>query len=162
MNPKIDFSHIPLRDIHLPGAVGWWPPAVGWWVAAVLLVSAVGFAWYRHRRAYRARAAGKAIKRVIAALDGGEEPGFCAQQMSVVLRRFAMSIEAGRDAVAGLTGRRWLRYLDSRWERESFSAGPGGALLIAPYVPAGRVDVSVVRALGAVCLEWIDAQRARR
>lgn len=161
MNPTIDFSKIPLRDIHMPAPVGWWPPAFGWWIALFAVLVAAGFVWYRFRRAYRVRAAGKAIKHVMAALDGGEEPGLCAQRLSIVLRRFAISVETGRDAVAGLTGRRWLKYLDSRWERDSFSAGPGDALLVAPYAPAGRVDAKHVRDLGAVCMAWIHAQRAR-
>lgn len=161
MNPTIDFSKIPLKNLHMPGPVGWWPPAFGWWILLFVLLAGLGFAAYRYRRAYRARAAGKAIQRVMAALDGGEDPSVCAQQLSIVLRRFAISVESGRDAVAGLTGKRWLKYLDSRWERDSFSAGPGETLLIAPYVPAGRADPQRVRDLGGVCMEWIRAQRAR-
>jgi len=42
MNPTIDVSQLPLRDIHLPGPVGWWPPAIGWWLVAALVLVAFG------------------------------------------------------------------------------------------------------------------------
>ena len=29
MNQTIDYTQLPLRDIHLPGAIGWWPPRLG-------------------------------------------------------------------------------------------------------------------------------------
>ena len=42
---------IPLRDLHLPDAIGWWPLAPGWW--GVLVILAVGLAyttWRLYRR----------------------------------------------------------------------------------------------------------------
>ena len=33
----MDPSEIPIRDLHLPEAIGWWPLAPGWWVLIVLL-----------------------------------------------------------------------------------------------------------------------------
>ena len=29
---------LPLQDVHLPAAPGWWPPAPGWWLAAAAIV----------------------------------------------------------------------------------------------------------------------------
>jgi hypothetical protein len=162
MNNSIDFSQIPLRDIHLPSPVGWWPLALGWWIVLFALLAVAGFVWYRYRRTYRARAALRAVKRVMTSLQQGAEPTSCAQQISIVLRRFAMSIGARGDAVAGLTGPGWLQYLDSRWERHSFTDGAGHVLVTAPYAPAGRIDSPTVEALGALCIEWINAQRAAK
>ena len=56
MNPTIDVSQLPLRDIHLPGSVGWWPPAIGWWLLAALVLvgvalSALPYYRGRHKRA---------------------------------------------------------------------------------------------------------------
>ncbi|MGH8222486.1 MAG: DUF4381 family protein, partial [Woeseiaceae bacterium] len=37
----MDPQQIPLRDLHLPEAVGWWPPAPGWWLLIALAVAAL-------------------------------------------------------------------------------------------------------------------------
>lgn len=161
MNSNVDLSQLPLRDIHLPGDVGWWPPAIGWWIVAALVVGALAYAAYRYARGYRERATAGAIRRVVARLEAGAEPVSCVQQISAVLRRFVISVGGPNDAVAGLTGRRWLEYLDSRWDRAAFSSGPGRELIVAPYAPAGRVSSDAVRDIAALCLEWVDAQRQR-
>ena len=158
MNP-IDFSQIPLRDIHLPGPVSWWPPAVGWWIVAALVFVGLAIAWIHYRRRERERAALKALKGVLRALDDGQEPSRCLQRMSMLMRRFAMSVGGEATAVAGLTGERWLAFLDSRWDRDTFSRGVGRALAVAPYVPADRVMYADVHELGTVCVRWIATQR---
>lgn len=158
MNP-IDFSQIPLRDIHLPGAVSWWPPAIGWWVVAVLLFAGCVVAWIHYRRHMRERAALRTLRSVLKALDGGREPARCLQQISLLMRRFAMSIADAAMPVAGLTGERWLAFLDSRWDRDAFTAGAGRALAVAPYLPAERVMYADVQELGGLCVQWIATQR---
>ena len=35
----MDPDQIPLRDLHLPEAIGWWPPAPGWWFLALLALT---------------------------------------------------------------------------------------------------------------------------
>ena len=85
-------------------------------------------------------------------------PDFLLIALGAVLRRFAMSLE-GRAPVAGLTGERWLGFLDSRWSRDEFSAGAGRVLIFGPYAPAGRVSGSDVGALASLCMDWVRAQR---
>ena len=42
----MDENALPLRDLHLPDAIGWWPPAPGWWVVIALLAAGLGYlAW---------------------------------------------------------------------------------------------------------------------
>jgi hypothetical protein len=154
MNP--DLSQ--LRDIHLPDAIAWWPPAAGWWVLLGLVVALLGALWWRYHRRFRERAALRGLKAVARALAAGGEPVLCIQRISMILRRFAMSLE-GRAPVAGLTGESWLNYLDSRWGRDEFSAGTGRVLIFGPYAPAGRVSGSDVGALASLCMDWIRAQR---
>jgi hypothetical protein len=161
LNP-IDFSQIPLRDIHLPGAIGAWPPAPGWWILAAVIIGAALFAFMRYRSHFRERVALKALRRTLARLGEGAEPAHCLQQISMIVRRFAMSTPERVDAVAGLTGERWLKYLDSRWERAEFTSGVGRALAVAPYVPPGRVRAGDVTVLGALSVDWVAAQRKRR
>jgi hypothetical protein len=157
MNP-VDFSQLPLRDIHLPGPVPWWPPAYGWWILLGIAVVAAGFVWFYYQSHYRERAAIRGLKAVAAALAKGNAPVNCIQQISMILRRFAMSV-GGAAPVAGLTGEAWLRFLDSRWARDEFSGGIGRVLIFGPYAPPGRVSASDVSALNELCIDWIRAQR---
>ena len=161
MNP-IDFSQIPLRDIHLPGAIGWWPPAPGWWILLAVVVAAAVLAFLRYRSHFRERAALRALMLALERLAEGAEPAQCLQQISMIVRRFAMSVSERADAVAGLTGERWLKYLDSRWNRAEFVSGSGRALAVAPYAPPGRVRAAEVATLGGLCVDWVAAQRKER
>ena len=58
----------------------------------------------------------------------------------------------------GLTGTRWLAYLDSRWPREEFANGAGRALLVAPYARPNSIDRGAALALTALCVDWLAAQ----
>jgi hypothetical protein len=172
MNPT-DISALPLRDIHLPGAVGWWPPAFGWWlVAAVLLAAASAYAVLYYRDRHR-RAALRALKRVRAALEQGAEPVASLQRVSTLLRRFAMTtaqaaaereplVTIGGDEVGGLIGERWLQYLDSRWQRDAFTRGAGRLLLAAPYARPDSVERLKALELTALCSEWLKAEHGSR
>ena len=104
MNQSFDPSQIPLRDIHLPEAITWWPPAVGWWVlaGAALLITA-GFA-VRYVRYRPHRTALKALNAALAALRSGGDPAACAQAVSTVVRRLAMTLSPDPNRVAGLAG----------------------------------------------------------
>jgi hypothetical protein len=154
-----DLSQLPLRDIHLPGPVPWWPPAPGWWLLAALLAAgAVILGLYYRRRRHR-RAALKAMRGLAAALGQGAEPVICLQRLSSVLRRFAITAAGHRISVAGLTGRRWLEYLDSQWDRDDFSHGPGEALIDAPYARPDAVSRQRALALIAMCVAWVEVQR---
>lgn len=163
MNPTVDVSQLPLRDIHLPVPPGWWPPAFGWWLLAAL--SLVGAALYgiHYYRGRHKRAALREMTRVRAALEQGAEPVACLQFLSTILRRFAMTSVARsleeRD-VAGLIGERWLRYLDSRWGRTEFTAGLGKRLLAAPYARPNTIERTTALELTALCTAWLTEQPA--
>jgi len=178
MNPN-DAAQLALRDIHLPGLVAWWPPAPGWWlVSALVLAGLVAFGIY-YRSGRHRRAALRAVALVRAALEQGEEPVECLQRVSTTLRRFAMTTADQQSVaslravdgvaerpdsgeVAGLIGQRWLRYLDSRWQRDEFSAGAGRLLLAAPYARPDTIDRQHALELVALCADWLKAQRPRR
>jgi hypothetical protein len=168
MNPN-DLSSLPLRDIHLPAPIGWWPPAVGWWLLAALLLVGLASYAFRYYQSRHRRAALKSLTRTRAALEQGAEPVACLQNVSTVLRRFAMTTAAARDRkadhaaerdVPGLTGQRWLAYLDSRWQRDAFAHGAGRALLAAPYARPNSIDRDTALTLTALCAEWLSAQPA--
>jgi len=178
MNPN-DAAQLALRDIHLPGLVAWWPPAPGWWLLATLaILGLVAFALY-YRSGRHRRAALRVTAKVRAALEQGAEPVECLQRVSTTLRRFAMttadqqnvaSLRAvggvaerpDSDEVAGLIGQRWLRYLDSRWQRDEFTSGAGRLLLAAPYARPDTIDRVHALDLTNLCADWLKAQRPRR
>jgi hypothetical protein len=166
MNPT-DFTELPLRDIHLPGPVGWWPPAPGWWLLVALLVAGLAAYTAYYYLARHRRVALRALRRVQAALEQGAEPVACLQNVSTVLRRFAMTtVAAPRDGraapdVPGLIGDAWLRYLDSRWTRGGFTSAEGRRLLAAPYARPNSIERNVALELTALCLAWLTAQPVR-
>ncbi|MDZ7644969.1 MAG: DUF4381 domain-containing protein [Woeseiaceae bacterium] len=144
MNPE----DIPLRDLHLPEPVGWWPPAPGWLL--LLLLAAAALAWYgwrvlpgvareppraAHRRWPSSSAAAAAYRR-----DG--DAVTLARRLSSLVRR-AMLAYAPRAEVAGLTGARWLAWLDRGLERPLFTEGPGASLVWLPYRGESAADDAV-------------------
>lgn len=163
MNQTIDYTQLPLKDIHLPGAIGWWPPALGWWLLAALLL--VGLALYaaHYYRGRHKRAALRALTRTRAALEQGAEPVVCLQYVSTTLRRFAMTAPRGAaapDDVAGLIGERWLEFLDGRWQRTEFTAGLGRKLTAAPYARPNSIERATALELTGLCAAWLAAQPA--
>lgn len=154
----MDPSTLPLRDLHLPDPVGWWPPAPGWWV--LLALAAIAAVWLtlrwleaRRRQAPRRFALRrfKALCREYAKDGDGVR---LSRELSALLRR-TMLAYAPRADVAGLTGERWLEFLDRGLDRPHFRDGDGRALLDWPYRrPDTRIDRSDVAAL-------VDAVRLR-
>ena len=94
MNQTVDYTQLPLRDIHLPGAIGWWPPAPGWWLLAALVFAGLALYGVHYYRGRHKRTALRAVTRVHAALEQGAEPVACLQHVSTILRRFAMTSES--------------------------------------------------------------------
>jgi len=150
---------LPLRDIHLPAAPGWWPPAPGWWLllALALLVLLLVLYWRRRRRGVRRlqtlMAARQALESIEArhAQEGDDEA--LARALSALLRQTCLGLYPRRRA-ASLTGPRWLALLDAPLAEPGFSQGPGRVLAAAPYQRQARMDSE---ALLALVHEWLDA-----
>jgi hypothetical protein len=163
MNPTIDFSQLPLRDIHLPGPIAWWPPAPGWWLLLALGLAALGLYGLRYFHGRHRRAALRGLQRVRLALEQGAEPVGCLQNVSTLVRRFAMTTvakaaTAPEPDVPGLIGEPWLNYLDSRWQRDAFVRGPGRRLLAAPYARPNSIARAEALELTTLCKEWLMVQ----
>ena len=144
------------------------------WSLAALVVLGLYYRSGRHRRA-----ALRSVRKVHAALEQGAEPVACLQRVSTTLRRFAMTTadaqavaslravdgvaeRASSDEVAGMIGDRWLRYLDSRWQRDEFQPRYGRLLLAAPYARPATIERQHAIDLAALCAEWLKAQSVRR
>tara|TARA_B100000029_G_scaffold418783_1_gene424031 strand:+ start:7737 stop:8225 length:489 start_codon:yes stop_codon:yes gene_type:complete len=161
MNPNFDPTQMPLRDIHLPDAVSWWPIAFGWWVLASIVVICsiifvIRFYICRHRRV-----ACREIQKSIDAINVGQDPVLCAQEVSTIMRRFAMTVNKQPQTVAGLVGEEWLSYLDELWEQKEFINDEGRRLLSAPYKVTGTLDREEFLKMASVCISWIKAQPVR-
>lgn len=143
MNPEL-----PLRDIHLPPEPSWWPPAPGWWVLAVVVVVLMFFLARWLLRVWRRARRRRALYASFEAAASLSEPTMRAAAISQVLRRAARLRDP---STATLQGEEWLRYLDrdanvgAAANDAVFSAGPGRALLDAPY--RAQVDAAAVDAM---------------
>ena len=146
---------LPLRDLHLPDAIGWWPLAPGWWV--LIVMAAIGLAWlaWRWYRAWRFNAPRRYALRELARCEADylehRDPVALGKQVSELLRR-SMLAYAPRDEVAGLTGEAWLAWLDGNMPVPYFHTEGGRSLLTLPYRdPDGDFsDIDVGALLAAV------------
>ena len=127
---------LPLRDLHLPDAVGWWPLAPGWWLMLLLLAAAFGFVairvYQRWRRNAPRRYALKELKRCESEYLAHRNPVLLGKQLSSLLRR-GMLAYAPRAEIAGLTGAAWLEWLDRDMPLPYFHTEGGKSLLQLPY-----------------------------
>jgi len=132
----MDPEQIPLRDLHLPEAIGWWPLAPGWWLLIALL--AVGLlllcrkSWKRWRHDRARRIALRQLGRLQQDYYAQPDAVTLGARLSELLRR-TMLAYSPRKEVAGLTGREWLEWLDRGLDEKVFSEGPGRALQELPY-----------------------------
>ncbi len=154
MNP----AELPLRDLHLPAAVGWWPLAPGWWVLIGLLAIALLYLGFRAWRRWRYNAPRRyALAQFKAFCNDYTQHGNAVQfsrKVSELLRR-TMLAYAPRAELAGLTGEAWLAWLDRDLDRSHFLEGDGRVLIEWPYRdPDTPIDRSDVAAL-------VDAVRLR-
>jgi hypothetical protein len=151
MNPE----QLPLRDIHLPEAIGWWPLAPGWWllIAFALAAFALMLRWYLRKRA-RGAARRQALRQLVELTADYEQhrdaTAFMAQ-LSLLLRR-SMLAYAPRDEVAGLTGDAWLEWLDRDLDAPRFRSEAGRKLLELPYrrPDAGITSMELLDVVAAV------------
>ena len=133
----MDPDQLPLRDLHLPEAVGWWPLAPGWWALIALAAMGLIYLLYRQYLTWRWNAARRtalsALARVRREYEEGADALSIAKELSELLRR-SMLAYAPRDEVAGLTGERWLTWLDRGLDDRPFTEGSGRYLEALPYV----------------------------
>ncbi len=132
----MDPEQIPLRDLHLPEAIGWWPLAPGWWVLIGAALIGLGFL-VRHWRRTRSRSAARRyalrqLKVIVHEYEGHKDAVAFGASVSELLRR-TMLAYAPRKKVAGLTGEEWLAWLDQDLAQPVFVSGPGRQLLDLPY-----------------------------
>jgi cbb3-type cytochrome oxidase subunit 3 len=154
-------EQLPLRDIHLPEAIGWWPPALGWWLLAVLIPLLLGFIYWLYRRITR-KTAIKAAKKLLLQIkqDQQLDSEQKLKDLSALIRRVAISTTARTDC-AGLTGQQWLEYLDRSVKGSPFREGVGRLLANAPYQKTAPTEQEVSQLI-SLCENWLNAQTKRK
>jgi hypothetical protein len=147
-------SSLPLRDIHLPEAVGWWPPAIGWWLLPLFILALAALLVWLIHRVRRMTPAKLALRELdLLQQDAKLSPDEKLRRLSILLRRVCLSVYS-REDVAGLTGEDWLRWLDRPLKAPGFSQGPGRILLDGAYRRAPAADME---ALLRLCRDWVKA-----
>jgi len=150
-------TQLPLKDIHLPQAIGWWPPAIGWWLLVVFIPLLMVFLYWSYKRLTRKTAINTAKNNLAAikhnpALDNYTK----LREVSMLIRRVAISV-APRTEVASLTGRQWLAFLDKSVTGAPFSEGCGQLLATAPYRNTPPTELEISQLIG-LCEDWLNAQ----
>jgi Domain of unknown function (DUF4381) len=153
----MEAGQLPLRDIHLPEAIGWWPPALGWWLLAVLIPLTIALIFWLYKRITR-KTAIKAAKKLLQQIrqDTQRDNSQKVQDLSALLRRVAISTTA-RNECAGLTGQQWLEFLDRSVKKSPFTQGIGQLLANAPYQQSPPTEQEISQ-LTNLCEDWLKAQ----
>lgn len=147
-----------LRDIHLPDPVSFWPPALGWWIALILVMGLIPLSIW----AFRKFRTPKALRTARHELQGLRESYAANQQdhtltigVSRLLRRYAIAVY-GRERVAGLTGEKWLTFLNEKGQTNQFTDGTGRVLVSVPY---GSHEPVQGQELIAAVEHWLQGNR---
>lgn len=151
-------TELPLKDIHLPEAIGWWPPAVGWWILAVsipLLVILLVWLYKKLTRKTAIKTANKLLAQIKTDPTRDNFQKLC--DLSVLIRRVAISTSP-RAKAAGLTGRQWLAFLDNSVKGAPFSEGVGQLLAEAPYRKTPPTEAEISQLID-LCKDWLKSQK---
>ena len=165
MNPEMISR---LRDIQGLDGISWWPLAAGWWLLAVLVIMLL-FALVsllRNLRRYPAgswrRHAWKQLRTLKQQANRMPEQQL-ASELSELLRRIAIA-RLGRARAAGLSGKRWLA-----WLQEHDPAGfdwtlRGQPLLTLPYAPPDSSQTGARQLLPLIdaAFAWVDRGTGRQ
>jgi len=157
-----------LRDIKGIDEVSWWPPAIGWWLLAVLVIALLFtlVSVVRNLRRYPAgswrRHAWKQLRALRQQASRMPAPQL-ASELSELLRRIAIA-RLGRDRAAGLSGERWLAWLQEHDPAGFAWTQRGQPLLTLPYAPPGSGHDSASQLLPLIdaTFAWVDRDAGRR
>ncbi len=155
-----------LKEIILPEPVSYLPQTVAWVILFGLLLMAtiwLAVRWYRHWAANRYRkAALKRLAEIEMNLSDSASRATSISALPVLVKQTTLAF-AAREKVAGLSGKRWLTFLDSTYIGWAFTEGPGKLLPELSYWPVlklERVSDDELQALIGLLRKWIRRHRA--
>ncbi|QKX17847.1 DUF4381 domain-containing protein [Microbulbifer sp. YPW1] len=133
-----------------PAAISLWPATpLAQGLAFLLLAGLLYLAW-RWLRRYRANAYRRAAEAELGRI--ADDPA----QIAEILRRTALAAYP-RQQVAGLTGARWLEFLNRHYPGNGFQGEAGQLLLLAPYQ---KIASTTVAELADEAKVWIRQHKS--
>ncbi|MCW8330198.1 DUF4381 domain-containing protein [Photobacterium sp. SDRW27] len=106
-------ASLPLADVHLPPAPGFWPLAWGWWLCILIALAGLFFLIFKLKQHLQQQ---EARKEALLHLKKMNNPSQF-NEINLLLRQTAMTYYP-REQVAGLTGQHWLAFLDSQLKEQ--------------------------------------------
>lgn len=149
-----------LQPAHTPPPPAWWPPAIGYWIIAALVCGLAATLALRSRRRRRQRwfeLAGAELQSIARQHRASGDATELASGLSRWLRKVAV-LAFPDPPLAGLTGERWLEFLDASMQDRRFSAGPGRVFAHDAYRRTVEVDA---KALLNLCNDWLGAVQSQ-
>jgi len=151
-------ADLPLADIHLPDAPGYWPLAPGWWILLGLILLAAVLIYIGHKRKQRNNYRRKAlIELQKIKLESAQDKAKLLQDLSLLLKRTAISAQP-HDFNPSIKGHGWLNWLDDHCPALSkkFNSELGEALIVGQYQQSPDVQTDEVMML---IEEWITKHK---
>jgi hypothetical protein len=150
-------TQLPLKDLHLPEAIGWFPPAIGWWLVLILIPLIIWFLYWTYKRLTR-KTVLKDAKQLLAGIKNSSmDNAQKLAEISALLRRVAISV-APRAETASLTGSAWLAFLDGSLKDAQFMTGTGRCLAELPYRKYAPTEQEISQLIN-LCENWLKAQK---
>ena len=143
-----------LRDIQAPATPGWWPLAVGWWfLLAVFLVCLLFWLIVKHRRRLNYfQLAERELNLFASQYSLHKDRQRLLLGLSRWLRQVAILAHPERQ-IAGLTGRKWVNFLDETMPGREFTEGQGQIFAGEIYAEQTQIDAENILAL---CRSWLQ------
>ena len=161
--PAAQASIVQLADVAVPAPVSWMPQTIGWQVLGVLLViAALVAAWRMVRRYLRNRYRREALAEMRALEQRWEGTADGAAKLLAalppLLKRCALAAWP-REEVAGLSGQRWVDFMQAR-----AGSAQAGIRQLAPLLceleyrdadALAKLDAQQLRAVLDASRQWI-------
>jgi len=145
-----------LKDIQPPLEPGWWPLALGWWYLFGLIALLWITLWFLRKRKQAGQPvvfAAQELEKIKNQYLENNNDNQLALSLSAWLKRVCLYAFPDH-AVAGLTGRPWLEFLDNSLSDNEFSDGAGQIFANSIYSAQSKINPTAVINL---CEKWLSA-----
>ncbi|QIW09333.1 DUF4381 domain-containing protein [Francisella sp. LA112445] len=145
-----------LKDIYLPDRISqWWPLAYGWWIVLgiiilIIILSFIILRFKKKKKQYKDSIINEFRHEVEDVYKNN--PTHVLESISVYLKRVAMQ-KFPNENIKTLYGEKWLEFLDSKIDDESFETTKA-RLLGNTYKPV-ELDRSTFGEIMAVAEKWL-------
>ncbi len=156
-----------LHEILLPEPVSWMPQTLGWYVAFGLIAGIIGWWAYGNFQRFREnryrRFAFAELEVIGRELQQPEKRVRALVEIPLLLKRTALAAFPRSD-VAGLSGEKWLAFLDKTMGGKDFKENEGRMLPELTYAPAHRIAKipdEVIGKLLQLVRRWIQVHKGK-